>query len=117
MKNIPQVDKENKCFLIELNSIHAWGSISKNPSIIYQLKVDGTLYDERLGDSSFSGDALDYIVHRVKGVTLWEQEKYYKEHDVQVIVIYVGSDSKVRTATFKAISNNNWNKISPEKVV
>lgn len=107
---VPPVDKANKRFITKLNSVSQWGAIITNPRIIYELEVDEKVDDELLGSFDSYGQSLDYIVHRIKGVTLSDQSDYYKNHDVRVIVRYVDSDGIPQKNIFKAISSNNWKK-------
>lgn len=108
-----ELEKANEILFGEESANHLQdsGTLISNPDFLLELSVDGEIVREKepYGVSRrVTDDHLDYIVHRLKNVTLSDQKDYYEEHEVEVTV-YSRDEGEVKTTTFEA-TPSGWEK-------
>lgn len=90
------------------NHLQSAGTLINDPDFLLELTVDGDVVRETepFGVHRSVGDTdLDYIVHRLKGVSLSDKISYYKEHEVVVATYGRGDgDEGVEVNEFIATS-------------
>lgn len=89
------------------NDLRKAGTLIKDPNVVLNLFVNGNEFHTKFGDFNPDTSDLDYLVHRAKGVTLSEQDEFYKENEVEVEIYTLDDNNEVNTSRWTA-SEDGW---------